>query len=134
MSLNINCKITATAPVYPSEDPDKVEQSVSNILPGAKITRQDSSIKASSNIIESLDKLRQTIQSRQSQRIYQRHLEKNLDRDTTWLYLNKQAAMVDVLTLCDEPSESPLGPIELVISSRNIDQIIPWLASGDEYG
>lgn len=46
------------------------------------------------------------------------------------LLLNKQAATVGIAALCDDPRESPLGPIVLRINSQNIGEVIEWLTRG----
>ena len=46
------------------------------------------------------------------------------------LMLNKQAATVGIAALCDDPSESPLGPIVLRIRSQRIVEVIDWLTKG----
>ena len=74
-----------------------------------------------------LEKIRETIHSMQYQRIYKRTLEKNLLRNTTWFYLNKQAAFAEKIAICEESDESPLGPLKVVLTSFNIDRIIEWL-------
>jgi predicted RNA binding protein with dsRBD fold (UPF0201 family) len=51
----------------------------------------------------------------------------NLEGDTTWFYLNKQAASVNVIALCEEAEESPLGPIKILLHSKNIDKVMEWL-------
>jgi hypothetical protein len=50
-------------------------------------------------------------------------------KDSTWFYLNKQAAFVDVIAICNEADESPLGPIKIVLHSTNIEDVIEWLVS-----
>jgi predicted RNA binding protein with dsRBD fold (UPF0201 family) len=57
----------------------------------------------------------------------QRRLEKNLDKNSTWFYLNKQAAFVEKIAICEESDESPLGPIKVILTSNQIDRIIDWL-------
>ena len=52
--------------------------------------------------------------------------------DSTWFYLNKQAAFASVITLCDEVDESSLGPIKVVLHSTNIENVIEWLVSDAE--
>ena len=126
---NISCKISAYCPIYPSEDPNKVKQSLMNIFEDAKISLDKNSVNASSNNIEVLEKIFETIHSRKSQRIYRRHLNSNLADDSTWFYLNKQAAFVDAVALCGEADESPLGPIKVILKSDEIEHIIEWLIS-----
>ena len=50
------------------------------------------------------------------------------------LLLNKQAATARIAALCDDPRESPLGPIVLRVRSRNIGEVIDWLTKGYDSG
>ena len=125
---NINCKIEMVCPVNLSEDPDKVIQAISNIFPHSDIKNENFSIKAQSNELRSLEKIYESITSTQSQKSYTRNLENNLDGNSTWFFLNKQAAFVDQVVICEEAEESPLGPIKVVLNSSNIDGIIDWIS------
>ena len=125
---NINCKIEMVCPVNLSEDPDKVIQAISNIFPHATIKNENFSIKAQSNELRSLEKIYESIISTQSQKSYTRNLENNLEGNSTWFFLNKQAAFVDQVAICDEAEESPLGPIKVILNSSNIDGIIDWIS------
>ena len=125
---NINCKIEMICPVNLSEDPDKVIQAISNIFPHSDIKNENFSIKAQSNELRSLEKIYKSIISTQSQKSYTRNLENNLEGNTTWFFLNKQAAFVDQVAICDESEESPLGPIKVILNSSNIDGIIDWIS------
>ncbi len=124
----INCKIEMVCPVNLSEDPEKVKQSILNIFPFSDITNENFSIKAQSKELRSLEKIYETITSTQSQKSYTRNLENNLEDNQTWFFLNKQAAFVEKIAICDESEESPLGPIKVTLTSSNIDRIIDWLA------
>lgn len=125
---SINCKIEMVCSVNLSEDPDKVIQAISNVFPYSTIKNENFSIKAQSNELRSLEKIYESIVSTQSQKSYTRNLENNLDGDSTWFFLNKQAAFVDQIAICDEAEESPLGPIKVILSSSNIDGIIDWIS------
>ena len=125
---NINCKIEMVCPVNLSEDPDKVIQAISNIFPHSTIKNENFSIKAQSNELRSLEKIYESVISTQSQKSYTRNLENNLDGNSTWFFLNKQAAFVDQVAICDESEESPLGPIKVILNSSNIDGIIDWIS------
>ena len=125
---NINCKIEMVCPVNLSEDPDKVIQAISNIFPHSNIKNENFSIKAQSNELRSLEKIYEFIISTQSQKSYTRNLENNLDGNSTWFFLNKQAAFVDQVAICEEAEESPLGPIKVILNSSNIDGIIDWIS------
>jgi len=125
---NINCKIEIVCPLTLSEDSDKVIQAISNIFPHSTIKNENFSIKAQSNELRSLEKIYESIIFMKSQKSYTRNLENNLDGNSTWFLLNKQAAFVDQAVICDEAGESPLGPIKVILSSPNIDGIIDWIS------
>jgi len=130
-SPNISCKIEIFSSINSSEDPKKIETAILNIFPNAKIKTDNSSIISNSKDLYLLEKIYDIIHSSQSQKIYQRQLEKNLENDSTWFYLNKQAAFVGSVALCEEAEESPLGPIKVILTSSNIDGIIDWLILGN---
>ncbi|MGQ0772055.1 MAG: RNA-binding domain-containing protein [Nitrososphaerota archaeon] len=129
MIPQIDCKIEAFCEVNPSEDPQKIQQLISNVLDDAEFTVTGDSIKASSKQIESLSKIHESIQNHSSRRVYWRFLNDNLDGNETWFYLNKQAAFANSIALCEHATESPLGPIKITIHSKNIERIIEWLTS-----
>jgi predicted RNA binding protein with dsRBD fold (UPF0201 family) len=126
-SPNISCKIEILSSINSSEDPKKVETAILNIFPNAKIKTDDCIITSNSKDLHLLERIYDVIHLNHSQKIYQRQLDKNLDNDSTWFYLNKQAAFIGTVALCEEAEESPLGPIKVVITSSNIDKIIDWL-------
>jgi len=126
-SPNISCKIEILSSINSSEDPKKIETAILNIFSDAKIKTDNFSIISNSKDLHLLEKIYDVIHSNQSQKIYQRQLEKNLENDSTWFYLNKQAAFVGTVALCEEAEESPLGPIKVILTSSNIDRIIDWL-------
>ena len=129
---DIACKIDAYSSINPSEDPKKVEQAISNILVDMDIKLEKDSIRATSKNLESLSRIYETIQARKTQRVYRRQLNHNLVDDSTWFYLNKQAAFVNTVALCSEADESPLGPIKVILNSKNIERIVEWLISDSQ--
>ena len=131
-SLNTDCKISAYCTINASEDIDKVRVSVSNVLTDMDEKLTGDSLVANSNNYESLTKIYETMRSRKTKSAYRRHLMRNMTEDSTWFYLNKQAAFADVTVLCDEADESPLGPIKVVLHSTNIEDVIEWLVSDAE--
>lgn len=120
------CIVTATTTVNPSENISKIKKAILNILSNAQIEITNGIVKATTNI-DSLSKIHEVISSRNTQKAYRRHLNRNLIDDSTWFYLNKQAAFSNVIALCDEADESPLGPIKIILKSKNIEKIIEWL-------
>jgi len=129
---SVSCKIEMFCSVNPSEDPKKIEKAISNIFTNSTIKTETFSISAQSKNLKSLEIIYETIQTKQSQKIYRRNLEKNLENDSTWFYLNKQAAFVEKIAICEEANESPLGPIKVILTSSYIDRIIDWIVSRND--
>ncbi len=124
----VACKIEAYAAVNPSEDHDKIKAAISNVILDANYEYREGSIKATSRDLNSLSKIQETIRRRKVNRVYRRQMRYNTEGDTTWFYLNKQAAFVDVVAVCDEAEESPMGPIKVILHSKNLEKIADWLA------
>ena len=131
-SLDVNCKVSAFCTINASEDMEKVRTAVSNILTDMDEKITGDSLVVNSNNYESLTKIYETMRSRRTKSAYRRHLMRNMAKDSTWFYLNKQAAFANVIALCDEADESPLGPIKVVLHSKNIENVIDWLVSDAE--
>ncbi len=130
--LDVDCKVSAYCTINASEDINKVRTSLSNILTDMDEKLTEDSLTANSTNYESLTKIYETIRSRRSKSAYRKHLLRNMTQDSTWFYLNKQAAFADTIALCDEADESPLGPITVVLRSKNIEDVIDWLVSDME--
>ena len=128
---NLNCTIMIHASVNISEDPEKVKQAISNVLPFDELNLGEFFVSAKSNDITLLERIYETIHSKHYGNIYRRNLEQNLDNNTTWFYLNKQAAFAGKIAICKEEDESPLGPIKVTLKSSNIERLTEWLVYGN---
>ena len=128
-SLHVDCKVSAYCTINASEDVNKVRTAVSNILTDMDEKITGDSLVANSNNYESLTKIYETMRSRKTKSAYRRHLMRNMTEDSTWFYLNRQAAFANVPVLCVEADESSLGPITVVLRSKNIEDVIDWLVS-----
>ena len=124
---SLSCKIEMFCTINPSESIEKIEQAISNIFPYSIINNNNFSINAQSKELRSFEKIYQFIHNNKLQKNYLRSLEDHLQDDTTWFYLNKQAAFVEQIAICEESNESPLGPIKVILTSSNIDAIIDWI-------
>ena len=129
---SLKCKIEILCSINPSEDPNKVKSAILNIFPNCEIKLEKFSIKGDSNDLHLLEKIYDAINSMQSEKIYRRRLEKNLENNSTWFYLNKQAAFAEKIAICEESDESPLGPIKVILTSTQIERIIDWLIHDEE--
>ena len=131
-SLDIDCKISAYCAINPSEDIDKIRTAVSNVLIDMDEKIVGNSLIANSNNYESLSKIYEIIGAKNIKKAYRRNLRQNIVDDSTWFYLNKQAAFANVIALCDEDNQSPLGPIKIVLQSKNIRDVIDWFVPYEE--
>jgi len=124
---NLSCKIEMFCTINPSESIEKVEQIISSIFPYSVIKNNEFTINAISKELRSFEKIYHFIHNNKLQKNFLRSLEDNLENDITWFYLNKQAAFVEQIAICEEFDESPLGPIKVTLTSSNIDRIIDWI-------
>jgi len=131
-SLDIDCKISAYCAINPSEDIDKIRTAVSNVLIDMDEKIVGNSLIANSNNYESLSKIYEIVRAKNIKKVYRRNLRQNIVDDSTWFYLNKQAAFANVIALCDEDNQSPLGPIKIVLQSKDIRDVIDWLVPYEE--
>ena len=129
---DVSCTIDAYCYINPSEDPKKVEQAITNILVDVDVKINKESLHVTSTSLESLQKIYETINSHHSKNAYRRQLNQNMSDESSWFYLNKQAAFANSVALCSESEESPLGPIKIVLNSKNIQAVIEWLISNRE--
>ena len=125
----LSCSIEVFCTINPSEDLQKIETAILNIFPDIEINKNNMQITGVSKKIESLSRIFEIIHNRRITDVYRRTLNQNLSGNSTWFYLNRQAAYVDVIALCNEEDESPLGPIEIILDSQQIEQVIDWLTS-----
>ncbi len=129
---DVLCKVDAYCSINPTEDPKKVEQAITNVLVDVDVKIDKETLKATSTSLKSLQKIYEAIHSHKSKNAYRRQLNQNLKDESSWFYLNKQAAFANTVALCSESEESPLGPIKIILNSKNIDIVIEWLILNHE--
>ena len=127
MTGNGSCKVQVSCQINPSEDPSKVKTAILNIFPNLEISITDELLIGKSNDIGILSNISESIHTKNTKNTYQRILTKNSNENSTWFYLNKQAAFVSTVALCSESNESPLGPIKVVLEGKDIENIIQSL-------
>lgn len=125
----MSCEIQVFCEINPSEDPSKIKTAVLNIFPDLEISISNQQLIGKSSGFNSLSNIIASIHTKNTGSLYQRILKKNSDEDSTWFYLNKQAAFVETVAICSESNESPLGPIKVILESNDIDNVIQSLTS-----
>lgn len=129
MEPSAGFRLVIEATVAPSEDPEKVLKALTNVVGASAFNAypQLGSIKVRSDDPTSLRELRDQLRDRGVRAAARRLCERRRQGNKVQLMLNRQAAFQGVLVLCSTESESPLGPIQLTISSDRLDQVIQWL-------
>ena len=122
--MNQKTTIQVFCQINPSEDPEKVKLAVNNIFPDIKLEIFDTEITGKTNNFSALSQISKSIHERNIKNAYQRILKNNNDGESTWFYLNKQAAFVNTVALCSEANESSLGPIKVILRSNDIEHVI----------
>ena len=122
--MNQKTTIQIFCEINPSEDPEKVKLAVSNIFPDLTLEITDTDITGKSNNIQILSQISKSIHQNNIKKTYLRILKNNSNSDSSWFYLNKQAAFVNTVALCSEANESSLGPIKVILRSNDIEQVI----------
>ena len=130
MGRLIPCRVRARAGISLSEDPQKVLEAILNMMPGCTGEIRGRAAEARSEGMAALDTIRESLASRQTLGGLRRNMAGNVRDNTTKFLLNRQAAYAGVAAVCDAPEESPLGPIEVEVESRRIDDIILWMSEG----
>tara|TARA_B110000014_G_C19863087_1_gene447050 strand:- start:147 stop:533 length:387 start_codon:yes stop_codon:yes gene_type:complete len=127
--MNTKINIQVFCEINPSEDPEKIKTSIVNLFPDLKIKVQENQLSGKSEDIKLLSKVLKSIKNRKTTNVLLRIMKSNMTDNSTWFYLNKQAAFVDIVALCNEADESALGPIKIILISNNIEKTIENLSS-----
>ena len=122
--MNQKTTIQIFCQINPSEDPEKVKSAINNIFSEIELEISDTDITGKTNNLAILSQILKSIREKNVKKTYQRILKNNNDGDSTWFYLNKQAAFVNTVALCSEANESSLGPIKVILRSNDIEQVI----------
>ena len=121
VDIRIECQ------VYPSEDPAKVVRAVKNVISNCSPELVDSRVRIVTKNPEALGIIYEQVRSRCVMGVFRKVLLNNMIANSTWFYLNKQAAYAGIVSICEEESESPLGPIKVTITSKELESVINWL-------
>ena len=122
--MNQKTTIQVFCQINPSEDPEKVKLAVNNIFPDIKLETFDTEITGKTNNFSALSQISKSIHEKNIKNAYHRILKNNNDGESTWFYLNKQAAFVNIVALCSEANESSLGPVKVILRSNDIEHVI----------
>jgi predicted RNA binding protein with dsRBD fold (UPF0201 family) len=126
-------RIRVEAEINPTEDLEKVETAVANIL-GSVPTRTVPSDIGSLLIAEdegrgSLENFRNLLRRDRVRDAARKILLSRQRGNTITFFLNKQVAFAGHVSFSQEIAESPLGPIKITVVCENPRELIDWLTS-----
>ena len=118
--------------VNPTEDEDKVQTAVNNVLGNASITlkasQTGSTLTAEAKGLDSLVKFRNILRNDRIRDAARRILFRSIRENEMIFFLNKQVAFAGHISFSEETAESPLGPIRFIIETDDPPQLVEWLA------
>ena len=127
-NITSEVEIRVEAPVNPSEDPQKVIAAIENVIERCSPEfRYGSRAVGRARGTEALELIYEQVRSRSAMGVLRRMLLDNRAGDTTWFFLNKQAAAAGIAAIIEDEQESPLGPIRVTIDCEELDPLVDWL-------
>ncbi len=131
-------RVRVEVPLKATEDVNKIIAIINKIMDPEKIRVEDSGyekiVVAESSRISSLAKLHGMLRRERILDAARKRLKRGAKGDTIVFMIHKQALMADRLSLVDEPSESPLGPVTVIIRHSNPKEVIDWLTPPTQKG
>ena len=127
MNKHLSCNVQVLCDINISEDVSKVKNAVLNVFPDLRISIADSQLVGKSNDITYLTNISELIHNKKTNNAFERILKKNTNENSTWFFLNQQAAFVEIVALCNDADESSLGPIKVILEADDIESVIELL-------
>jgi predicted RNA binding protein with dsRBD fold (UPF0201 family) len=129
----VDIDIIAEVQVKRTESKEKIASALTSLFgSNGQLRVEDDRVMFLSTERNSLQLLKDQFRDRRVRAVARRLLLSSMEGGglQTVLLLNKQAATVGIAALCDDPSESPLGPIVLRIRSKKLQEVVDWLTMG----
>ena len=128
--------IEAQTIVNPTESEEKVRSAISNIFDNVSFAVQtegkQSSLIAQAKGRDSLMKFRTLLRQDRIRDASRKALLHSIHGETISFCLNKQVAAAGHISFSQQTAESPLGPIQVTITTENPRQLIEWVAEKTE--
>lgn len=124
-------KIEVEAEIRATEDVEKVKRAVENVYRGDLVVvseGESSCVKSISMDIASLEPLRKLIKIQQIGPAARSYLLRRINDNQLTILLHKQAAFASRVSFVDDPRESPLGPIKIIVTGETLDEVVKYLA------
>ena len=138
--IKLAVKIRVIVEVYPTEEEERVLQAIKNVVSYNNLEQKKVTVLGNNTkriifegLLISLSKLKTKIAIKRIQEHVRNFLLKNTTQNSSYLFLNKQAAYAGNVALCETRNESPLGPITIELIAEDSDELysaIVWLTEG----
>lgn len=116
--------LTISTPIFPTEDLDKVIQSIHNFFPDIELLHKDDQLFYRTNDEEILKHLYWKQQDQKILDSVRKTLLSSLSDNKVILNIHKQLAHTNYLNVCTDSEPSPLGGIQLLISSTTDEELM----------
>ncbi|MEM3012089.1 MAG: RNA-binding domain-containing protein [Candidatus Hadarchaeales archaeon] len=125
-------RVWVEAEVKPSEDPSKVERAVRNLFPSLPLERVEGKVRGGSEDPGVLSHLRDLLRLQAIRDSSRNCLLKGRGEGRLEFWLNKQAAFVGKVSFTE--GEAPLGPIRVLIETKDTELVLDYLAPRTKEG
>ena len=126
----MKCEVTVRARVNPTEELDKVIESISTIFDYEELEIGEGYVEVTGDK-GSVLKLKEELKNRKIRDTAHKILSKGIENNKISFSLNKQAALVSVPNFV-EAQMSALGELDVVIETDHPEAFIAWITQKDE--
>ncbi len=127
----MQCRIRVEVPLKATEDPDIILSLIDKIIVPERVYVEEAGTErvviAEASNLSSLLKLHSMFRRERILDAARKRLKAGVRGNTIVFMLHKQALAAGRLSLVDAPSESPLGPVTVVIEHPRPQEVIDWL-------
>ncbi len=126
-------EVLVRARVYPTEDPEKVEEAVKNLF-RLELVLDGDFLTGLGEGREPIARFHELLRSQGILDAARHSLEAGLLEGRLRFFLNRQAAYMGLVNFVEEETKSLLGPIEVEVRGDDLPSLIRWLAPRTEGG
>ncbi len=112
------------AQIHPTEIVDRVKTAITNMFPNIDMEVRKDWISSKTEVWTDLLYFSESLERQKVLDAARKVVLNRLSGNTTRFLLNKQAAYVGKINFCENEEESPMGPLFVVLSSEQIDELL----------
>ena len=120
------------AEIHPTETEEKVKAAIASMFGSLQMQIEPLTegclLVGEAKSIEALENLRSVLRRDRVRAAARRLLHSSVRGDRISFCLNKQVAFTGHVSFSEETGECPLGPIRVVIETKNPRELVDWLA------